>query len=252
MTSRVSLRSSRSVFETETAGPTKGASRPPPPPTLHLIKPSVDGISLENRKSTSTLRSVSRDASVHGSPPFSTYRKPPPKVDEEAIEDFDESLTSPTLNGKGRVWETTASSANSMGSVGNYHGNGGTVTTITGVRGKTVPKRKSLTGLFGLAMKKSFERIRPARPPSSFNMNRMEVLSSVKTMTSLAEELEEADSEVEVGQGETTVNARNSVSVESHSNDFPGDCELLWCTECFNLTRRRGSKPRRICDRHVV
>ena len=151
----------------------------PRPPVLHLTKPSVDG-NLHAEQSGTTF-----------SVPFSDFiPKSAGTITSTFTTTSDAASGSPaksaTVSGEGGVWESVA------GSFAERHSVDGPRQVITTARRKPVPKRKSLTGLFGLAMKKSFDRIKPDAPPSAFTLGKKEVKASV-ALRSLAEEMEVAD-----------------------------------------------------------
>ncbi|KAK4686250.1 hypothetical protein P7C73_g3889, partial [Tremellales sp. Uapishka_1] len=131
----------------------------PRPPVLHISRPSTESsvqIITASTASPATARTITFKPDV--SPTNSPFPAAEP-----------------------RVWETVVGSYSDRPSV---EGPRQVVAALMGPRG--VPKRKSLTGLFGVAIKRSMEKIKPS-PPNTFSKQETPV-----PMRSLAEELEDA------------------------------------------------------------
>lgn len=165
----------------ESSARTSASSRPRLP-VLHVQQPSAE-------MSTSS----SRPTSV----------KPLPSVHRATTISSSNHYNGSTLFDQPGGYESTVGAAPGRPSAdGQRYG----IVAAYGTKGRTVPKRKSLTGVFGLALKKSYDKIRPSTsrsslkavnedaatlrgPPSSF---------PGKTLRSLAEEMESADAIVNV------------------------------------------------------
>ncbi|WWD19225.1 hypothetical protein CI109_103683 [Kwoniella shandongensis] len=154
------------------------SSSRPRPPILHVSAPSADtGAVIEPR--TSSTMSFPRTAQdpTFGSR-LSHYTQDAP-------------ANHPVSSGQGGVWESV------VGSMADRPSEEGTRHAIEALMGPNrLPKRKSLSGLFGLAIKKSMDRIKPTSPPragSSRNHVSPPRLVVQPALKSLAEEIEESE-----------------------------------------------------------
>ncbi|OCF39113.1 hypothetical protein I317_07096 [Kwoniella heveanensis CBS 569] len=150
------------------------------PPVLHISGPSFDmPVSMPlNTASTTSF-------------PSTAVRR--------AFDDGDTSPQSmpskyPISSGRGGVWESI------VGSNAQRPSEDGTRHAIEALMGSSrLPKRKSLSGLFGLPIKKSMEKIKSSSPPRVFSNlfhHRVEAspprIAAEPTLKPLSEEIEEA------------------------------------------------------------
>ena len=150
----------------------------PRPPFLHIQNPSGDGTGLIAQLTGSSM--TSGPLSGHS---FATGKASRPVS-------TDSPLRSAVSSGKGGVWETV------VGSVAERPSIEGPRTGIVALMAqKGVPKRKSLSGLFDLAVKKSMDKIRPQHHGFLTRESaRPGPIVAGALFRSLAEEMENAES----------------------------------------------------------
>lgn len=145
------------------------------PPALHISKPSQDVADPDQ--------------------PLLTASSSMSFVEEVDKAFGDSPLKSPTFSGKGEVWESVVGSMADRPSVdGQRH----TIEALMAPRG--LPKRKSLTGLFGSAIKKAGQAHKLASPPESPTTrasanSKLAPFGNPIKLKSLAEDIEEASRE---------------------------------------------------------
>ncbi|ORX38363.1 hypothetical protein BD324DRAFT_620565 [Kockovaella imperatae] len=211
------------------------ASRPRPP-ALHLIKPSIDGPSL------------------HAS--LSASNSPPP---------FADLLPKSASSNDCVITPTSATHGIAPSLPSSFHKDNGrndaSATSVGSDKGasmqsrKPMPKRKSLSGLFGLAMRKSFDRLKPdlqsaksGAPPSSFTLGKaaahkafemgnesLSLTSSPKgskghskatQLRSLAEEIQDADSGLSSNRHSSPPFSRHEHSAMRDASSFCTDRDI--------------------------
>ena len=177
--------------------------RRPTLPAFHIQKPSMDDTCPF--VTDSTLRAVSP---VVGETPDRSFSLP----------------KAPCNQGHGGVWETVVGSAPEEppadGPIGDI---------VAPLALKGLPKRKSLTGIFGLAFKRSIDRLRPSTSKSFLktdeDIGRLPPSAFVNDdLRSLAEEMEP----IELAPNKTIIaNAASGVSVASNpgaARDLVSQC----------------------------
>ncbi|WVW85433.1 hypothetical protein I302_107471 [Kwoniella bestiolae CBS 10118] len=150
------------------------------PPVLHISAPSTD-------------------AGVPVAPATASTMSFPHSANRSTFEDHDASPNStpskyPVSSGRGGVWESV------VGTSATRTSDEDPSLAIEALMGPArLPKRKSLTGLFGVTVKRSLERIKPSSPPrshASLFHHRVDAspprIAAEPTLRSLAEEIEEA------------------------------------------------------------
>ncbi|WWD02210.1 hypothetical protein V865_000248 [Kwoniella europaea PYCC6329] len=151
------------------------------PPYLHISAPSMDAGERRSPVTASTMC-------------FPNSAKRSTFGDQESSPNSTPSKY-PISSGRGGVWESVVGTAATRSS------DGEPCHAIEALMGPSrLPKRKSLTGLFGVTIKKSLERIKPSSPPRShaslFHHHRVDAspprIAAEPTLRSLAEEIEEA------------------------------------------------------------
>ncbi|WWC63483.1 uncharacterized protein I303_106086 [Kwoniella dejecticola CBS 10117] len=158
------------------------STAPHRPPVLHISAPSTDNALLGQPPATASSMVSTRTAK------------------RSTFDDHETSLNStpskyPVNSGRGGVWESVVgTSATRICSEEPCH-------AIEALMGPSrLPKRKSLTGLFGVAIKRSFDRIKPSSPPRS---HRPDIspprIAAEPTLRPLSEEIEEASKPFNTG-----------------------------------------------------
>ncbi|KAK6910839.1 hypothetical protein I203_104873 [Kwoniella mangroviensis CBS 8507] len=151
------------------------------PPNLHISAPSMNAGEQRSPLTASTMC-------------FPNSAKRSTFGDQESLPNSTPSKY-PISSGRGGVWESV------VGTAATRTSDEEPCHAIEALMGSSrLPKRKSLTGLFGVNIKKSFERIKPSSPPRShaslFHHHRVDAspprIAAEPTLRSLAEEIEEA------------------------------------------------------------
>ncbi|WVQ95117.1 hypothetical protein IAU59_002211 [Kwoniella sp. CBS 9459] len=152
----------------------------PRPPVLHISGPSMD-IPATTLPSTASTMSF---PSTANRPTFDNIDRSPQTTPTKY----------PVNSGRGGVWESV------VGSDAHRPSEEGTRHKIEALMGPArLPKRKSLSGLFGLPVKKSMDKIKPSSPSRVFSNlfhHRVEGspprIAAEPTLRPLSEEIEEA------------------------------------------------------------
>lgn len=159
---------------------TEGTRFRPALPALHIQKPSTDD--------TRTIGGNSAGPKTV-SPVFPFDRSDTPSSPAKV----------PCSGEHGGVWETIAGTAPERSSA-----DGPRTSIVAQLAPKGVPKRKSLTGLFGVSLKRSFDRLRPSVSKSSLRSDEGAVRLPPTTLNSealktLSEEVESVDPMTKTG-----------------------------------------------------
>ncbi|KAK8854634.1 hypothetical protein IAR55_003373 [Kwoniella newhampshirensis] len=156
-----------------------GSSRPRPP-MLHISAPSLDDYPMA-AQSTSSINSLSHIANKLALDGNSDTRQP------------DTLSRYPISSGEGGVWESV------VGTIADRPSESGARHALEELMGPSrLPKRKSLTGLFGVAIRKSMEKIKSSSPPraivSRYNVSppRLMAEPALKSLAGGVEEKSEA------------------------------------------------------------
>ncbi|WRT68579.1 uncharacterized protein IL334_005557 [Kwoniella shivajii] len=206
------------------------------PPLLHISAPSMDCPSQLSPPTSST-------AYVSHSATRSTF---------EDHEDAPQSTPSkhPLNSGGGGVWESViGTSMTSASHEDPCH-------AIEALMGPSrLPKRKSLTGLFGLPIRRSIERIKPSSAPRAPSASFHRVSASPPrvtvepTLRSLAEEIEEASNPFSMAvvpsSSFTSRFGLHSKSVERRAEILPRDPtdKLLNLVSCLDFSPGSSASP---------
>ncbi|WVF67509.1 hypothetical protein IAT40_002265 [Kwoniella sp. CBS 6097] len=152
----------------------------PRPPVLHISGPSMDLLATMVPTTASSMSFPSTANRTTFDDPDSSPQSTPSRY--------------PVNSGRGGVWESV------VGSNAQRPFEDGTRHAIEALMGPArLPKRKSLSGLFGLPVKRSMDKIKPSSPPRIFSNlfhHRVEAspprIAAEPSLRPLSEEIEEA------------------------------------------------------------